>query len=151
MSEEFASYVPDFTYDLVQLKDYSNEFLLSHADEISLIMMFNKLQNADDISKIQQIPPEQINEIISETPEYLLDIMAQVIRAFLLHINLPIEETDDIVGNIKERKMGYFFEHAEKMDIQEERRLRRAAEERLANVIAEKDNTIAELMKKLAS
>ena len=178
MSEEFASYIPDFSYDLVQLKDYTNEFLLSHADEISLIMMFNKLQNADDISKIQQIPPEQINEIISETPEYLLDIMAQVIRAFLLHINLPIEETDDIVGNIKERKMGYFFEHAEKMDIQEERRLRKEAEERLAtrefaltnaltekdntiverentiaeqkDTIAEQENTIAELMKKLA-
>ena len=107
----------------------------------------------------------------TETPEYLLDIMAQVIRAFLLHINLPIEETDDIVGNIKERKMGYFFEHAEKMDIQEERRLRREAEERLAakevaltntlaerentiaeqkDTIAEQKNTIAELMKKLA-
>ena len=47
--------------------------------------------------------------------------------------------------------MGYFFEHAEKMDIQEERRLRRAAEERLAarefaltNALTEKDNTITE-------
>ena len=132
MQEEFAQYIPNFSYELIQLKNYSNEALLAHKDEISLIMMFNKLQDKEDIDEIRKIEPQDIEAIVSNTPEYLLEVVAKVIRAFLFKMNLPIEETEDVVGRVKERKMGYLFENMEKMDIQLERRLRKEAEEALA-------------------
>ena len=132
MQEEFAQYIPNFSYELIQLKNYSNETLLAHKDEISLIMMFNKLQDIEDIDEIRKIEPQDIEAIVSNTPEYLLEVVAKVIRAFLFKMNLPIDETEDVVGSVKERKMGYLFENMEKMDIQLERRLRKEAEEALA-------------------
>ena len=137
MQEEFAQYIPNFSYELIQLKDYSNEALLAHKDEISLIMMFNKLQDKEDIDEIRKIEPQDIEAIVSNTPEYLLEVVAKVIRAFLFKMNLPMEETEDVVGRVKERKMGYLFENMEKMDIQLERRLRKEAEEALAQGMEE--------------
>lgn len=43
-------------------------------------------------------------------------------------MNVPEEETCQLVEQVKERNMGYLFENMEKIDIQEERRI--AAEER---------------------
>lgn len=132
LQEEFAQYIPNFAYELIQLKDYSNETLLAHKDEISLIMMFNKLQDLEDIDEIKRIEPQDIEAIVSKTPEYLLEIVVRVIRAFLFKMNLPMEEAEEVVGKIKERRMGYLFENMEKLDIQLERRLRKEAEEVLA-------------------
>ncbi len=46
---------------------------------------------------------------------------------------MPVEEAQDLVGKVREKKMGMLFENMEKMDIQEERRKtaeqRRRAEE----------------------
>lgn len=40
----------------------------------------------------------------------------------MLKENVPVEETEELIGKVKERKMGQLFEGMEKMDIQEERR-----------------------------
>ena len=37
-------------------------------------------------------------------------------------MNLPEDETEELVGKVKEKKMGYLFENMEMMDIQAERR-----------------------------
>lgn len=47
--EKFGSYVPDFCYYLVPLQDYSNEELIAKKDEISLVMLVNKMQTKEDI------------------------------------------------------------------------------------------------------
>lgn len=131
--EAFGKYVPDFEYYLVPLKDYSNEELLDKADEISLVMLINKLQSAEDVEKFRRIPPQKLEEILKETPKHLLDIIGNVLLAFLLKENVPVEEAEDFVGKVREKKMGRLFENMEKMDIQEERRKteeqRRRAEE----------------------
>ena len=43
-------------------------------------------------------------------------------RAFLLNVNVPVDETEELTELVKERKMGQLFANAEKMDIQAERR-----------------------------
>ena len=53
---------------------------------------------------------------------YLVNTIGNILRAFLMKLNLPLEETEELVGKVKEKKMGYLFEHMEKIDIQEERR-----------------------------
>ena len=120
--EPFKRYVPNFEYYLVPLRKYSNEELLAKKDEISLVMLINRMQNAKDIEAFRELSAESVDEILKETPEYLLDIISDILRAFLLKMNLPLEEAEDLVGKVKEKKMGYLFENMEKMDIQEEHR-----------------------------
>ena len=57
--------------------------------------------------------------------EYLLDIIANVLRAFLRKENVPEEETEEtetLVGKVKEKEMGELFANMDKMDLQAERR-----------------------------
>ena len=131
--DTFGKYIPDFEYYLVPLRKYSNEDLLDKKDEISLVMLINRMQNNKDVESFRRLPAEKVDEILKKTPEHLLDIISNILRAFLLKMNLPEDETEELVGKVKEKKMGYLFENMEKIDIQEERRIaaeaRKAAEE----------------------
>lgn len=145
--EAFGKYVQDFEYYLVPLKDYSNEELLDKADEISLVMLINKLQTPEDVEEFRRIPPQKLEEILKETPKHLLDIIGNVLLAFLLKENVPIEEAEDLAGKVREKKMGMLFENMEKMDIQEERRKRTEEQRKRAEDAeerAEKAEAIAE-------
>ena len=130
LSGIFQKSIPDFTYEVVRLHDYGNEELLNRGDEMSLIMMFNKIQDAMDLEEFLQIPSEKLNDIIKDTPEYIVDVIASVMKALCVKIDAGEEETDRCIQKVKERKMGYLFENMEKMSIREERRLRAEAEER---------------------
>ncbi len=70
-----------------------------------------------------------------------MDIIGDVFLAFLLKENMPVEEAEDLVGKVREKKMGMLFENMVKMDIQEERRKteeqrRKTEEERRKTVFA---------------
>ena len=64
-----------------------------------------------------------------------------MLRAFLRKENVPEEETETLVGKVKEKKMGELFANMDKMDIQAERRKTAEAEKRAAE--AEKKATEA--------
>ncbi|MCI8383212.1 MAG: hypothetical protein HFI07_15805 [Lachnospiraceae bacterium] len=134
--ELLGKYLPHFQYQLLCLHDYSNEVLLEKRDEISLAMLINKIQCPEDLSAFISIPGEQVSEILKDTPEYLLDTMAKVLRALLYNMNLPESETEGVVSRIKERKMARLFENV-KMDIQAERRKAAEAERKLEMVRSE--------------
>ena len=53
--QAFGNYLPDFEYYLVPLRDFSNEALMEKGDEISLVMMINKLQTAEDVEKFRKL------------------------------------------------------------------------------------------------
>ncbi len=139
--ELLGRYLPHFQYQLVCLHDYSNEDLLGKGDEISLAMLINKIQCQEDMSAFVNIPGEQMREILKDTPEYLLEVIAKLLRALLYKMNLPEEETETVVSRIKERKMARLFENV-KMDIQAERRER--AEEEKKRIEAVKKRVEAE-------
>ncbi len=81
------------------------------------------LQAAGDIHTLRQdTEPDKIDEILKDTPEYILDIIASVMWGLLMKLNVPAEEAGQYVEMIKERQMGYLFENMEKLDIQKERR-----------------------------
>lgn len=150
----FEKYIPNFQYYLVPLRNYSNEELLDKADEISLVMLLNKLQTPEDFTKLRQIPSEIVANILQKTPEHIIDIIAKVLRAFLLEANVPLQETEDLVGKVKEKKMARLFENMDKIDIQEERRKteeqrRKTEEERKRAEAAEQK--AEEVMQKLES
>ena len=128
--EQFEKYLPNFSYYIVPLHQYSNEVLLEHGDEISVVMLMNRMQTAQDVEELRRLPTEKLDAILEETPDYLLDIIAKVLRTFLLEENVPEEETDELVGIVKERRMGRLFENMDKMDIQAERKNTQREKER---------------------
>lgn len=142
--ELLGKYLPHFRYQLVMLRNYSNEDLLEKGDEISLAMLINKIQRPEDVSAFVNLPGEQVGEILKDTSEYLLDTMAKLLRALLYRMNLPEGETEDVVSRIKERKMAKLFENV-KMDIQAERRERAEAEEKLEEVEKKLEETAKNL------
>ena len=130
-AEVFRKYIPDFEYYLVPICDYSNEELLEKADEMSLIMLINKLQTEEDVAEFRRISTEKFQEIVRETPKPLLDKIAQVMLAFLLKANAPVEEAEELVERVRESKMAQLFENMQKMDIQAMRREVEAAKKEL--------------------
>lgn len=123
LSDIFGDYLPDFTYKLIRTHNYTNDELLNNENEMSLLMMINKIQTAEDIRAFwQDIQKDKINGIIKDTPDPTLNVIISVAWSLLMKLNVPVEEAERYVGKIKERQMGYWFENMEKMDIQEERR-----------------------------
>ena len=120
--ELFGEYVPDFQYYLVPIRNYTNEELLERADEISLVMLFNKVQTKEDVAKLREIPPQKLEEILRDTPSQVLKVIADVLFVLLLKENVPLDEAEELVEKVKEKKMAELFENMEKMDIQAERR-----------------------------
>lgn len=119
--ELLGDYLPHFRYQMVGLHDHSNEELIAKGDEISLAMLINKIESVEDMEALTSLPDERIEEILKDTPEYLLDIMGKLLRALLYSMNLEEEETENAVSKIKERKMGRLFENVT-FDFQEEKR-----------------------------
>ena len=123
LSDIFKDYIPDYRCILMQLKDYSNAELMEKGDELSVIMMVNKLHRAADFVEIgEEVSAGYLQEVTAGTPEHLLGIMAQVIEALLLKINVPLEEAADFAGQVKERRMGELFSNFEAYDVQATRR-----------------------------
>ncbi len=121
MNHIYGASIPDFTYEVVRLHDYNNEELLNRGDEMSLIMLFNKIQDALDLEDFLKLSPDQLSGIVKNTPEYMIDIIASVMKGLCVKIGATEEETEQCIRKVKERRMGYLFENMEKMNIQEER------------------------------
>ena len=135
LSDVLTEYIPDFNCILVQLNDYSNDELMKHKDELSIIFMIDKLQKVADFSELKtDIDPGYYKDIVSHSPEYLLDIMAQIIEILLLNINVPTKEAAEFVSQVKERKMAKFFAMLEEYDVQA---VRKKAREEARQEIAE--------------
>lgn len=106
-----GKYLPHFQYQMVRLYDYSNEDLLKKGDEISLTMLINKIASLEDMEAFANLPDEQVNEILKDTPEYLLKIMEKLARALFYNLSIPEDKTEEAVAKIKERKMARLFEN----------------------------------------
>ncbi len=150
--EAFGKYLPDFTYYLVPLRDYSNEALMEKKDEISLVMLINKLQTAEDIENFRNLPGSEIEAILRDSPGHLVDVIADVLCAFLLKMNVPVPETERLTDKVREKKMGELFADMEKMDIQAERRKTEAERARAdsAQKLADEEKRRADSTQKLA-
>ena len=143
--EGLEKYIPNFAYNLVGIRDYGNEELLDKADEMSLIMLLNKIQTAEDLHRMLDMPGESINRIVSNSPEHVLEIILDVVYLLCRKVNLSGGETREVLSQLKEgRNMGYLFENMEHMDIQEERRKTREAREELEQTKEELERVRAE-------
>ena len=142
-------YIPDYRYFPVQLRDYSNTQLMERRDELSLLMLIDKLYSAEDLAKMnQELDPRYMEAVTENTPEYLLSVMAQVVEGLLLKINVPFEEAEGFVEQIKERRMGEWCANFKGYDVQA---TRRAAQEEERKKTREEDIVKAIRMMKAVS
>ncbi len=121
MQEIFGNMIPNFTYQLVCLKEFTNQELLDKGDAISLMMLINKIQDRDSINQFMKDADERILDIVKTLPYHLVKKIADILRTCLYTLNVQEEEVEQIVSRVEERKMGRLFENVT-LDIQAERR-----------------------------
>lgn len=139
LSDMFAEYIPDYKCMLVQIQDYSSQKIMENKDELSILMLINKLRKTADFKTMEEeISPEYLKTVTENTSEYLLGIMAEVVSVLLYRLKLPQEEVDDFMGQIKERKMGELFTHFEGYDVPAMRiKLRKEIREEIRDEVRE--------------
>ena len=128
-AEQMPEYVPDFTYKVVGTRDYTNEELQERHDEMALVMLFNKVQSADDYSRLFTISREFVTSVYEEMSEDVKAVFLDIIWALFMKMNVPIDEAGQMIETLEADGMGYLFENMEKMDIQAERENTRKARE----------------------
>lgn len=153
LSDLLEEYIPNFKCILVQLRDYSNTDLLEKKDELSILMLISKLQDAAQVADLgEKMGPDYFNDITSKTPEYLLDIMTQIIEILLMKLNVPHEEAEAFASQVKERPMADFFANFKGYDVQATRREEREKVTEkfiriLKNLDVKKESAIEQLSK----
>ena len=115
-------WIPDFRYEVVRIHDYSDGELLDRGNEMSLIMLINKIQNTADLEHFIRIPPDKMNRIIQNSPEQVVEVLVTVMESLCFKMDVSAEERSQCVRKVKVRDMGYLFENMEKISIQEERK-----------------------------
>ena len=142
-AEQMEKYIPDFSYEVVSVSQYTNEELSMKRDEMSLVMLINKIQTPEDCEAFRKVSEELVNSIYSNAPEAIKEIYKKILWTLLIKMNVPVDEAREMMGEIGGRGMGYLFENMEKMDIQAERRNTQRERERAE--AAEKRAEAAEL------
>lgn len=122
LNDIFGSYIPDFEYLVIPLHQYTNQDLIEKQDELSLIMLINKLHNSADFKNLKEIPKEYFDILNQNTPEYLLHFISKIIAVFLHKLNVSKEEVDYFTDQIERREFGMLFDSFEAYDVQETRR-----------------------------
>ena len=117
----FEPFTPRFFYKLIQLNKYSVKELVEKNDELSLVMILNKLQSTEEFRNLN-LPENYLKNLSEHSTDELLDIIGKVVEAMLRHLNLPEEEVAEFTDQVKERKMAELFECFEDVDIPAERK-----------------------------
>lgn len=129
-ADEMEKYIPDFTYQVVSVNQYTNEELSRKHDEMSLVMLINKIQSAEDLAEFRKISEEIVDNIYGNAPEEIKEIYKKILWSLLIKLQVPGDEAQEIMGGIGGQGMGYLFENMDKMDIQAERRNTKREKER---------------------
>jgi hypothetical protein len=125
LNDVLGKYIPDFEYVVVPLRAYSNQELIEKNDELSLIMLVNKLRDSTDFKTLKDIPAEYFDNLEKNTPEYLLKLIGKIIAVFLYRLNVPREEVENFTDQIERREFAMLFDSFEAYDVQETRRVSR--------------------------
>lgn len=140
--EAFEPFTPNFFYKLVQLNSYSIGQLVEKNDELSLLMLINRLQSSAEFRELN-LPEDYFKNLSENSTDELLDIIAKVTATMLRHLNLPEKEVAEFTDQVKERKMAELFEHFKDVDIPAVRK--KARKEGRAEGLAEGEARLAKL------
>lgn len=137
-----------FYVDCAQfLRDYAGLDILANVqpedieDEMSLLMMINRIQTPQDFNDFINSNQEEIREIVDRASESIVQIIVNAFWALFMKMKVSVgEATDCLIKMIGGSQMGNWFENMEPMNIQEERAKTKAAEENLARAEERAEN-----------
>ena len=137
-----------FYVDCAQfLRDYAGLDILANVqpedieDEMSLLMMINRIQTPQDFNDFINSNQEEIRGIVDRASESIVQIIVNAFWALFMKMKVSIgEATDCLIKMIGGSQMGNWFENMEPMNIQEERAKTKAAEENLARAEERAEN-----------
>lgn len=135
LSDLLGMHIPSFQYIVVPLSEFSNQELIDKQDELSLIMLIDKLRSSAEFHKLKEIPEEYLDNISQNSPESLLKLISKIIAAFLHRLNVPQDEIGEFTDQIERRDFTMLFENFEAYDVQAERK--KARELGMAEGLAE--------------
>ncbi|MBE5854565.1 MAG: hypothetical protein E7297_04285 [Lachnospiraceae bacterium] len=116
----FEDYLPEFKYLLFRLQDQNNQDLIEKQDEISFIMLINRLRNAEEFKQLD-LPSGYLDSISQKSPEDVLRVIEKVVAAYLRQYRVSEEEIQRLTDSVRRRKMGQLFENFKGYDLPAER------------------------------
>ena len=96
--------------------------MIEKQDELSLIMLINKLKSSEEFKTLKDIPSEYFENLEQNTPEYLLKLIGKIVAVFLYRLNVPRKEVEHFTDQIARREFDMLFDSFEAYDVQEIRR-----------------------------
>lgn len=126
LNDALNEFIPEFSYLVVPLSKYSDQDLVEKGDELSLIMLVDKLKSTADFQNLKEIPGDYFENIGKNSPESVLKLIGKIISVLLLKLNIPKEEVSDFTDQIERRNFAMLFENFEAYDVQETRRISKA-------------------------
>lgn len=109
-SDILGEYIPDYQCIVMKLKDYTNAELIEKKNILSLVLLIDKMRDMEDFSEfLDNLQPEDLDEVTEKTPEYLLKLAAKIMEVFLAKLNVPEKEAAAFTEKIWERSMGELF------------------------------------------
>ncbi len=123
LQDILGKYIPSFEYVLVPLRDYSQQDLIEKKDELSLILLINKLRDSEDFKTLRNIPQDYFDDLEQKTPDYLLALISKIVAVFLYRLNVPRREVESFTDQIKRREFDMLFDSFEAYDVQETRKI----------------------------
>lgn len=121
----FEPFTPKFFYKLIQLNKYSIQELVEKNDELSFVMLINRIQSAEEFRELN-LPEQYLKNLSEHSTDELLTIIERVVEVMLRHLQISEKEVEEFTEQVKERKMGELFEHFKDCDLPAERRKARA-------------------------
>ena len=112
----FEPFTPTFFYKLIELNSYSIDQLVEKNDELSLVMLINRLQNSTEFRELN-LPKDYMKNLSEHYTDELLNIIDKVSATMLRHLKLPEDEVAEFTGQVKERKMAELFENFKDIDL----------------------------------
>ena len=122
LMDGLKEYSPDFTYKLVKVHGYGNEDLRKKQNEMSLVMMINRIQSPEDFTEMLNTSRDYMDKIYNESPADIKEVYQDILWSLFQKMNVPAEEAREKLSELEDKGMGNLFASMEKMDIQAERR-----------------------------
>ncbi len=112
LSDVFGEYLPDYRYLLFRLQEHGEAELISKEDELSFIMLINRMRNIKQFQELN-LPKEYLDKL-RKAPGDVLIIFQKLIEVYLREIDVPEDEITDLTQQIKGGDMNRLFENIEK-------------------------------------
>ena len=126
-NEKFQKNIPNFRYEMINLKEIGFEELELFEDLLSILLIIDKIKKPEELKELKKLKREYWEKLKSNVNTRRgLEKIAEAVKLLLMRINTPDKEVAEIVEEIYEGRLEKMFEMAVEYDVQAERAKYRA-------------------------